>query len=945
MKQKVLILIVLSIFVWHISYGFSIGNFFNPFYWASKAYKASTIIVEEMWKFKPSDIGKVINPFELGRDSVTRSVVLGMKLRRTMMEEDFGITDTMTLYGFKMYEAGANLMPGDYEDEVTAQMIKVILSNDEITKEFIKESLKYKGLSKLMLRVADRNPEILDKLVQMMSVDDSISYLLLKLALEDDQIGKLLFRKMNNTSFRVLIDSMYNSKQVSKAATELFAKLPDYVFSNDSTFKNYFFLPENSIYVEKMMYAVFKEEESIDNFEQFFLHIPQEWQFKMMNYIIEGIDPDGGYYPDEPYYFMHAVIKGIIKGKTLKHLLSKDLSNYQTLEPAMEKFMKTLITGAELYNEKEHEKLLKEFGKLGITSDEDEQEIQPDASIPPPRIESSQGDEKELFKIEKDELGIELEIKTKIKFFGFDYKGKSLYASGDKDKWLLLPYWLSTSTWILLGNKKEDREIPNNTQIGNIYLNTNSEYLVFILASQYAPCTVWALEQGFKPIYGEFIESQKQTGFVLLGKIFSTDERVLPLYGNGGGSFNYVIGIMKENKHPLYLFAKNKILQSSIDYQIKTNQLFKYAKFDPQDVFTIKPDDTKIKHQVERSAIPMFNDIFLKEKESFTMVDKINGSVLITDIEDFKQKHITYPPTEKQIFSVEYAQGTFVAVGEDKNIYFSKDGIDWKSKKAGKVLYDIAYGDGKFVAVGEDGYVFIFEPITEKLEKLDRKETGTKGKDLVEVEYINGSFFITGEDGIISVSSLLEEEEQIWDSYKVDMQKILNLKKEPNFSITKIAYIDKYYILTNNGIVLSSEDLENWEVGIQLDSMTPLLDMAYNSDREIFLAVGLNGVVTSSRDGKNWDDTKLLDCESIVGVIPKNEGFLLLGKNGKVIKFSPYYEDLQKISQSQKNLLNASNSSSSSGCTMNRNSKDTAPIIFILAFALIYFFRRNKAVI
>lgn len=944
MKRKIIASLMLSVFIWHISYGFSIGNFFNPIHWVSKAFKTASIIAEEMWKFKPSDIGKVLNPFELGKDSTTRAIVLGMKLRRTMMEEDFGLMDTMTLYGFKMYETGANLMPGDYEDKITAEMIKVILSNDEITKEFIKEALKYDGLSKLMLRVAERNPEILDKLVQMMSVDDSVSYMLIKLALQNRQIGKLLFRKMNNTSFRVLINSMYRSKDVTKVATELFKKMSDYVFSENSNFKNYFFLPENSIYVEKMMYSVFRQKKAIDNFETFFSKIPQEWQFKMTNYITNGINPDGAVYPDEPYYFMHAVIKGIIKGKTLKHLISKDKSKYESLSPVMDKFMLTLITGAKLYNEEEHKKLLNQLAKMGITSDEDKEEVKPDPNIPPPRIESTSKDEEDYFRIDEDKIYIDLDIKYKRKFFGFSFKGKDLYASGDKDKWLLLPYWLSPLNWILLSNKKEDREIPNTAKIGKITLNSDKEFLVFIIASQFSPCVVWALKEGFVPIYGEFIESEKQTGFVLLGKVFSKEERTINLYGNGGGFFNYVVGIIEENNHPMYLFARNKILNSKVDYKIVEGSLFDYAKFDSQTALTIKPDGTELKHKVHRVAIPMFNDAFFKENKAFIMIHKKNKAIKIEDLEKFNQAKITYPPTDKQIVSMVYKNGTYIATSEDKKIYYSKDGINWKSIKTGKILYDITYGNGRFVAVGEDGYIFVFYPDEEKIEKLDRKKTGTKGKDLLDVEYINGEFFAVGEDGIIAVSSSTDKE-TIWETYQIDIQKLLNLEKKPEVSLTKIAHFDKYYVLTDNGLVLYSNDLTDWQLGIQLDTMSPLIDIAYNPERNIITAVGLNGVIVSSKDGINWDDTKLLDCESFVGVIPSKNSFLLLTRNGKIVKFVPYYEEISKTQstlEDDNKQISTYFVSSGGGCLLNQHNKDISLIFTILTLITIQAFIRYR---
>ena len=949
MKRKYIATFLLTVFIWHISFGFSVGNMFNPFHWASKAFKVANTIAEEMWKFKPSDIGEAVDPFRWGRDAMTRGAVLGMKLRRAMMEEDFGLMDTMTLYGFKMYETGANMMPGDYEDEIMAEMIQVILSNDEITKEFIKEAIKYDGLSDLMLRIADRNPKILEKLLSMMSADNSVSELLLTLAIKNKKIGKFLFRKMNNTSFRVLIKSMSESKGVAKKATQLFDELAYYVFSENSNFQNYFFLPENSIYVEKMMYSVFKNKDAIDNFEQFFSKIPQEWQFKMMNYITSGITPDGGVYPDEPYYFMHAVIKGMAKGKTLKYLMSKDLSKYESMKFMVDKFMKTLITGAQLYKEEEHQKILSQMSKLGVASNNEEEQPEPDPSIPPPRIEFKNKDIEDYFKINKKDYNVSLSIDYDINFFGFDFKDKKLYSKGDNDKWLLLPYWLSPATWINISNKKEDREISNQTKIGEISFKKGKEFLVFIIASQFSPCVVWALEQGFVPIYGEFIESEKQTGFVLLGKVFDKDSlNSLEIYGNGGGFFSFVIGIMEENDHPMYLFAKNKILSSHIDYTIKANDIFNYAKFDEQSTFTIKPDDTKIKHKVYRTAIPMFNDTFFKTEEGFVMIDKRNGSIKIKDDENFQKENITFPPTEKQIFSLIHKEGTYVAVGEDKKVYISKNGKFWEEIKTGSIMYDVEYGNGKFVAAGEDGKIIIINPEAKTIQKIDRKYSGAK-KDILDVAYLNGEFFFVGEDGLIVVSSTLEDKKEAWEQYKIDLQKILNAEKKIKFKINKIAHFDKYYVLTDNGFVLYSTDLTDWKVGIQLDTMAPLIDIDYLPERNIILAAGLNGVIVSSKDGINWDDAKLLDCESFVGVYPVNDtGFLLLARNGKIVKFLPYSEELEKqqnsqtdIEQNIEKVESVKSVSTSGGCSIGQKT-DISPLLMVILSAMAFLLKNKR---
>ncbi len=945
MIRKILFTFILAVFLWEISFGFSFGNMFNPFHWAEKAFKAVKLVSEEMWKFKPSDIGKTLNPFEFGRDVMTRGIVLGMKLRRAMMDDDFGVMDTMSLYGYKMYKTGANLMPGDYEDRVLAEMVKVMLSDKEITKEFIKEALKYDGLAEMMLRIASKDPSIIDMLVSMMSVDNSVSELLIKLAIKDADIGKLLFRKMDNTTFRVLIDSMFESKSVTKQSTKLFNKLSNYVFSNNSKFKNFFFLPENSIYVEKMMYAVFKNKDAIDNFEQFFSKIPEEWQFKMMNYIMNGITPDGGEYPDEPYYFMHAVIKGMAKGNTIDYLIEKDMSKYQHLKPFMDKFMLTLVTGAELYEEEEHKEVLNKLSQIKSSSN-DEEKIKPDPNIPPPRIEKQNKDIKNYFKIKKEDFSVDLSIDFKIKFFGFDFKGQKIYSKGDNDKWLLLPYWLSPATWIALSNKKEDRELPNRNSIGKIVFNNDKEFLVFIVASQYAPCVVWALKEGFIPIYGEFIESEKQTGFVLLGKVFDKNQRILELFGNGGGSYGYTVGIMEENEHPMYQFAKNKILRSSIDYIVDFSDGIEFINFYPQEVKTIRPNNTKINHRVHRTAIPMFNEISMKWKAGFVMFDKNNGSIYIYGDDRFQLENHKLPETEKQIFSIAYGGGVFVALGEDKRVYISDDGVNWSSIKTGKVLYDIAYGNGKFVAVGENGNVMLIDPWNMEVKKVDRKNSGTKGKDLIDVEYINGRFYVAGEDGIIAVSETVEDKKEAWRIYKIDIKSLLGLEKDIDFSITKITHFDKYYALTDNGIVLHSQNLTDWKIGVQLDSMTPLIDIAYNPMRDIILAAGLNGVIVTSKDGVKWDDAKLLDCESFVDVVYTEKGFLLLAKNGKIVQFYPYFDDLKKseVTDEIKENVNTKkivSSSAGGGCSFNGGSKDI-PVVLLAVVSLLLLRRKMR---
>lgn len=61
---------------------------------------------------------------------------------------------------------------------------------------------------------------------------------------------------------------------------------------------------------------------------------------------------------------------------------------------------------------------------------------------------------------------------------------------------------------------------------------------------------------------------------------------------------------------------------------------------------------------------------------------------------------------------VVYADGVFVAVGDNGRVETSPDGATWTVRNAGignVNLYGVAWGDHRFVAVGQDGYVLMSE--------------------------------------------------------------------------------------------------------------------------------------------------------------------------------------------------------------------------------------------
>ncbi len=989
---RMIVSIVLLTFVFYeTSPAISLSSF-NPVNIAKKAFKCTGEVTDSMWKFKPSHIGEKLPPFEWGMDVVTRGTVLGMKLRRAIMKYDFGLTDVMTLYGYEMYRTGANIMPGDYEDKVMIEMTKVILSNDELTKEFIKEALKYEGMAKFMHRLAEKDKSLLDKMASLMAKNKDIAELLLKMALKYDYMAELLINNMNDYSFSVLTLQMSKSKEITRLATKLFKKLGNKVFSENSKFGHVFFNPENGYFVEKMIYSVLKDEESTENFLAFFKNAPQDAQIAIVGYLLDGRYPDGTINQEQSYYFTHAIIKGLSKGDGLEafscdlipssnvcpnpcsvasELIEKlrdpkiipiirtpddirfmiqsyiqdkykncNIYKQELVEKYLNKFLTVLITGAYIYHDEDYLDLLNEFqnkvSDLTRNLPKSFREYinnlivslmpQPDPAIPPSRVDLDEHiNVTKDFKLDKDdEVNVDFDISWDWDdSLTFNIKGDWVYKE-DIDKWLTLPYWLAPAHTIELSNKEKYRNISQCEKVGTIEFKTHlyergkneykvDEYVVVVLVSQYAPYPVWLLKEGFVPIdsSNDFVESEKQTGWLMFGKVVKGGEKI-DFYGNGGGEFNYAISILKGTKikqgtsyfpiNPLFIYAKNKVLNSNVSFQIGVKDGVEYVQFPLNKIKTILPNNNILFADVEIKALERYSTISTIEGNKIFLLDRIHQNIIVIKKDDYYLVPYTLPKIdedEKILKMIKTTTGKFAIITDDKKVYISDNSNYWNEIKISKRVYDIAYGNGKFVAAGEDGRVVVIDENTYDYEILDKSKTKTKGKDILDVEFINGTFYLVGEDGrVVATSNPINDKDQ-WAILieEIDLRNYLNIEDKIDFSFTRVKHIPeigKYILLTDNGLVFMTTDIENpydLQIKARLDSMTPLTEIAYNPNSQVLAIVGLNGVIlTSINFGETWDDFKLEDDKSFVEVIPNDneEGFTILSRNGQIVKFVPY---------------------------------------------------------
>ena len=135
--------------------------------------------------------------------------------------------------------------------------------------------------------------------------------------------------------------------------------------------------------------------------------------------------------------------------------------------------------------------------------------------------------------------------------------------------------------------------------------------------------------------------------------------------------------------------------------------------------------EVKYKEEVRNKAINYLVQIMGYESYDFKMTGEPNsrkkiyewtysvtmpGSIPVVKSDKyslFKIADIACTPVPDTTFgksninAIAYGDGKFVAVGEDKKMAYSSDGITWTAvKNSSFLLDDITYGNGKFVAVG-----------------------------------------------------------------------------------------------------------------------------------------------------------------------------------------------------------------------------------------------------
>ncbi len=931
------------------AFAFGFSDFFNPSSYTKIGWKMAS----DSWEFSKDMIGKDIQPFKLGEDSFGRAMSISYQLKRSMMINDFDMMDVMMLYGFESYEAAANVMPGSLEDDVLEEMLKTVLSNKTVTKYFLKDALKSKAAAKLVEKLADKDQDIVEKLGVLMAEDEDIAQLSLRLAIKHPSIARILLRRIDDDIYSSLITAMYKSRKTTVLATEFLEKYAKEAFDKEHyNFTKVFYNlgnPDdtndaNEIELERMLYVITKDNEAAKNYLRTCNKLTPQQKFEIRNFVVNGTSPDGVEHTHQIYYNIYAMIKGFNRGDALEEVPTGQIAflNPDALERCpnlLPRFMTTLITGALLYHDKDciemNEKMMKllpyfmQDERLAKMINDVMKNLNPDPTIPPPEHFTDLN--VEVLKYSGDKVYIETSFDIEPVFFERDFKDEKLYTKGEQDKWLLLPHWLSPSVWYRTENSPEMRNVPQSKEVATIDFTDKEEYIVFLIASPNSPYLLWALREGFVPLEDVYVETKYQTGLIVFAKLIEEGTAQQVLYGNGGGEFNYVFGIVKKTAHPYYKYAKHKykLAKSKFDLNAinQNEEILKKYTFNSK-IYENHYYSAKVK------AYDGMNYLMLKKENEVIAFDKNKGY----QIKNFHTLNINnnlkLPTSDERLNDIAYGNGAYVVVGNNGTVFISKDGKNWEQidVDTGKDLYSVSYGKDKFVAGGEDGRIVVIH-LDKKVDILDRDDTHTKGYDIFDVEYVDNHFVVVGEKGIIATSP-----SNLYDEWSVDY-----ISVEENKEITINRYIElngRKIIFTNDGRVIVYSDLkQNWVEKMKSGRLNPITDVAYGDG--YYVAVGRYGAIFISKNGKIWEDAFVDNWISFDKVAYLNGEFLGITRNGLVVKINPNSRKTLNWSNNINTNYTSNSSSKGGGCSLG-NSNNLTPLLFYLIIPFLILIRKRS---
>jgi hypothetical protein len=224
--------------------------------------------------------------------------------------------------------------------------------------------------------------------------------------------------------------------------------------------------------------------------------------------------------------------------------------------------------------------------------------------------------------------------------------------------------------------------------------------------------------------------------------------------------------------------------------------------------------------------------------------------------------------TTRRLLGVTHGAGRFVTVGSRGTVLTSTDALNWTAANSGTLdrLESVDYAGGQFVAVGENGTIITSPNGT----VWTTRNFGTT-RDLDGMATANGLVVIVGKGGNILTSSNGMD-------YTARNSGVTN-------DLHGVAWGQGWWVAVGEpGVVLTSTNAVNWNTNTS-GTTSSLKHVLWAGGQ--WTAVGTGGAVVRSTNGLNWITTHLPGLYDLNSVAFGNGVFLIagdgyLGKNGSL---------------------------------------------------------------
>jgi hypothetical protein len=225
-------------------------------------------------------------------------------------------------------------------------------------------------------------------------------------------------------------------------------------------------------------------------------------------------------------------------------------------------------------------------------------------------------------------------------------------------------------------------------------------------------------------------------------------------------------------------------------------------------------------------------------------------------------------PTGGALWTIEFANDQFLAVGSAGEIMATADGVSWSYRISGtnETLNNVTFGNGLYVAVGEAGTI-VTSPDSINWTVRNSRTT----QRLFGVAYGNGTFIVTGLGGtVLSSTNGIDWTEETSGT---------------TARLADVIYADNQFMAvggvpSSSAAVLTSPDGKTWT-----ERATPVTQFLtrVTTSGSLYAAVGESGTIITSPDGMTWTARASATLEPLQGVTYAAGQFVAVGFDGTIL--------------------------------------------------------------